>query len=56
MFAGKVSDDPGVHLGSAGLLVLGFAWMAWAFDHAQIAVIAGIIGILCLIGGFVIAK
>ena len=56
MFAGKVDDDPGVHLGSAGLLVLVFSWLAWTFDHTQTAIIAGIIGVLFLIGGFVIAE
>ncbi len=50
--SGKLSDDSAVHLGSAGLLVLGGAWLAWTFDHTLAAIIAAIIGVACLIGVF----
>ena len=49
--SGKVSDDVGVYLGSAGLFVLGVALVVWIHDHTLAAVIAGIIGMSFLIGG-----
>lgn len=52
---GKVDEDPNVHGMIGGMIALGFAWVAWKFDHPFVAVIIGIIGGLLLIGSLIVA-